>query len=182
MCSPCPGRIECTLWSLNGCPCFRSCTTKSDRRKTRLFTSRGAAPKCTLPNARSAIRTASTMALNSCGSSENALSGPGSDRESVRCFSMMQAPRATAATGTAIPIVWSDKPTGTSNFRASSGIVRRFMSSGEAGYALVHLSNAICVAPAVRAMMRSHSARESDARVEVRIDLGGGVVLHVSRS
>ena len=42
-------------------------------------------------------------------------------------------------------------------------------------------AGALVVAPAAGAMMCSHSARESDARVEVRIDLGGGVVLHVSR-
>ena len=40
---------------------------------------------------------------------------------------------ATAATETAIPIVWSESPTGTSNRRANSGIVRRFISSGGAG-------------------------------------------------
>ena len=32
---------------------------------------------------------------NSCGSSENALSGPGVAREIVRCFSTIEAPRAT---------------------------------------------------------------------------------------
>ncbi len=45
------------------------------------------------------------MALNSSGSSENALSGPATARESVKCFSMMQAPSATAATGTEMPTV-----------------------------------------------------------------------------
>ena len=90
-------------------------------------------PKCTVPNAFSAVRTASTIALNSCGSSENALSGPGMDRDKVRCFSMMQAPNATAATGTAIPIVWSDSPAGTPKRRDISGIVRKFISSGGAG-------------------------------------------------
>jgi len=43
--------------------------------------------------------------LNSCGSRENLLSGPAVERERVRCFSMMQAPKATAATGAAIPMV-----------------------------------------------------------------------------
>ena len=43
-------------------------------------------------------------------------------------------------------------------------------------------AGALVVAPAVRAMAHSSSARECDARVEVRIDLGGGVVLQVSRS
>ena len=54
-----------------------------------------------------------------------------------------------------------------------TGVAKRTATFIDAG--------ALVVAPAVRAM-RSHSARESDARVEVRIDLGGGVVLHVSRS
>ena len=39
----------------------------------------------------------------------------------------------------------------------------------------------LAVAPAAGAMMRAPSVRESDGLVEVRIDLGGGVVLHVSR-
>ena len=38
------------------------------------------------------------------------------------------------------------------------------------------------VAPSARAMMQSPSVRETSARVEVRIDLGGGVVLYVTRS
>ena len=42
-------------------------------------------------------------------------------------------------------------------------------------------AGALVVAPAAGVVLRSHPARESEARVEVRIDLGGGVVLHVSR-
>ena len=72
------------------------------------------------------------------------MGGPGSERDKVRCFSMMHAPSATAATGTATPIVWSESPAGTSKRRANSGIVRRFISSAAAGYALVHLSSASC--------------------------------------
>ena len=55
-----------------------------------------------------------------------------------------------------------------------AGVAKRTAAFIDAG--------ALVVAPAVGALMRSHSARESDGRVEVRIDLGGGVVLHVSRS
>jgi hypothetical protein len=57
--------------------------------------------------------------------------------------------------------------------RREGGVAKRTATFIDAG--------ALVVAPAVRAMMGSQSARESDARVEVRIDLGGGVVLHVSR-
>lgn len=55
----------------------------------------------------------------------------------------------------------------------ATGVAKRTATFIDAG--------ALVVAPAASAMMRSDSARESDARVEVRIDLGGGVVLHVSR-
>ena len=58
--------------------------------------------------------------------------------------------------------------------KGAAGVAKRTATFIDAG--------ALVVAPAAGAMMRSHSARESDARVEVRIDLGGGVVLHVSRS
>lgn len=54
-----------------------------------------------------------------------------------------------------------------------AGVAKRTATFIDAG--------ALVAAPAVRAMMESHAARESDARVEVRIDLGAGVVLHVSR-
>lgn len=70
-------------------------------------------------------------------------SGPVLLRDKVKCFSIIQAPNTTAATGTAIPKVWSERPTGTSNFPAMSGIVFKFISAGGAGYALVHLSSAI---------------------------------------
>jgi len=55
----------------------------------------------------------------------------------------------------------------------ATGVAKRTATFIDAG--------ALVVAPAVGAMMGSHPARESDARGEVRIDLGGGVVLHVSR-
>ena len=105
VCSPWPGRIARTFCAVKGSPHLTVCTMKSDRRKTRLFASFSLTPKCTSPSAFSAMRTASTIALNSAGSSEKALSGPGTERESVKCFSMMHAPSATAATGAAIPMV-----------------------------------------------------------------------------
>src|SRR5205823_5278805 len=117
-------------------------TTKSERRKTRLLFSASLAPYQTDPNAASAVRIAFTISRNSAGSRENALSGPGFWRESVKCFSTMHAPRVTATAGTAMPSVWSESPAGTLNRDMRSGIVRRFMAVGGEGYALVHLSNA----------------------------------------
>src|SRR5581483_7773064 len=78
-CSPCPGRIERVFFAVKRSPCCISSTTKRDRRKVRLASSWGLNPKCTRPKAFSAVRIASTVALNSCGSRENALSGPGFD-------------------------------------------------------------------------------------------------------
>ena len=57
----------------------------------------------------------------------------GIDRESVKCFSTMQAPRVTAEIATADPRVWSERPTGTPNSSARCGIVLRFISLGGAG-------------------------------------------------
>ncbi len=54
-----------------------------------------------------------------------------------------------------------------------TGVARRTATFIDAG--------PLVVTPAAGAMMRAPSARESDGLVEVRIDLGGGVVLHVSR-
>jgi len=44
-----------------------------------------------------------TIAANSCGSRENAASGPPNFLSRMKCFSIMQAPRATAASDTAMP-------------------------------------------------------------------------------
>ena len=49
-----------------------------------------------------------TIAPNSAGSSEAAWSGPGSVRSSVRCFSMIVAPRLTAASDASMPRLWSE--------------------------------------------------------------------------
>ncbi len=62
-----------------------------------------------------------TSAASSSGSSENAESGPPSARRRVKCFSIMQAPSATAAIATSMPSVWSDSPTGQPNSDASTG-------------------------------------------------------------
>ena len=43
--------------------------------------------------------------LNSSGSSEKAESGPPSDRFKIKCFSIIDAPNATLATATPIPLV-----------------------------------------------------------------------------
>src|ERR1700678_58623 len=132
-CKPFPGRIDRTFAAVNISPSFTSSTTNKERRNARLVSSLPLKPKCTSPRASSAVRTASTIVLNSSGSRENALSGPGTERDRVKCFSIRHAPKATAATGAVIPIVWSDNPTGTPNSRAISGIVRKFISDGDAG-------------------------------------------------
>ena len=49
----------------------------------------------------------------------------------MKCFSTKAAPRAAAAIGTAVPVVWSERPTGTPNarphrlHRAQVGLLRR---------------------------------------------------------
>ncbi len=62
-----------------------------------------------------------TSAASSSGSSENAESGPPSARRRVKCFSITQAPSATAAIATSMPSVWSDSPIGQSKSAARSG-------------------------------------------------------------
>ena len=51
-------------------------------------------------------------------------------------------------------------------------MVRRFMSSGGAGYALVHLSSAICVAPALRAACTASSISPS---VAMPVEISSGL-------
>ena len=54
--------------------------------------------------------------LNSAGSSENASSSPLFSRDSVMCFSIRTAPSPTATSVVRVSLVWSERPTGTSNF------------------------------------------------------------------
>ncbi len=121
--------------------------TKRDRLYCFPMDSCSVAPYLTCPIAFSAILTARTMALNSAGSNEKAESGPPSSLDNVRCFSIIEAPEATAAMGTSIPRVWSDSPAGTSNVDDRCSMVLRFISSGRAGYALVHFNRAIWLFP-----------------------------------
>ena len=51
----------------------------------------------------------------------------------MKCFSTNAAPSAAAAIGTAIPVVWSDRPTGTPKAPRIVAIARRFARSGGAG-------------------------------------------------
>ncbi len=63
----------------------------------------------------------------------NGWSGPCMSRESVKCFSSISMPSAAAAVGIAMPVVWSDSPTGTPNASRIVAIARRFMISGGDG-------------------------------------------------
>ena len=56
----------------------------------------------------------STSILNSSGSDEKLASGPPSNLLRVICFSIIVAPNVIAATATVEPMVWSDRPIGTS--------------------------------------------------------------------
>ncbi len=94
-----------TLLGVSSSPSSTSSTTKSERRKTVLARCFSVSSYDTSPSASSTVRTALTIASNSAGSSEKALSGPGSSRDRVKCFSMTHAPSATAAMGTPMPIV-----------------------------------------------------------------------------
>ena len=89
--------MDRTFFSVSGSPARTSAVTNSERRNWRFPASCGVGVKWGLPSAFSTVRTLSTRARNSCGSSENALSGPGAERDSVKCFSITHAPRATDA-------------------------------------------------------------------------------------
>ena len=52
--------------------------------------------------------------LHISGSIEHFISGPFLLRVSVKCFSIIQAPNATAASTATDPTEWSEKPTKTS--------------------------------------------------------------------
>ncbi len=58
---------------------------------------------------------------------------PGRPRSRVRCFSMIAAPSAVAATGSSMPGVWSDQPVGSPNASRIVAIAARFASAGAAG-------------------------------------------------
>ena len=94
--NPPVGRTERTLVGVIFSPALISVTARSDRRNFKLLTSEADGPNLAVPNERLASRTSRTSAANSCGSSENAPSGPPSDLRMVMCFSKIVAPRATA--------------------------------------------------------------------------------------
>ena len=125
--------MERTFSGVNVSPARMSATTNRERRKARLACSLGVGEKSGSPRAAQASRAACAMAANASGVSEKALSGPGWSCERVKCFSMQQAPKAVAATGTVIPSVWSDSPAGQAKARESSGMAERRISSGGAG-------------------------------------------------
>ena len=86
-----------------------------------------------MPSAASTSRTAATSARSSSGSIANGWSGPSIERDSVKCFSSKSMPSAAAPVGTAMPCVWSDRPTGTPKAARSVAIERRFMICGGDG-------------------------------------------------
>ncbi|MBA7580517.1 hypothetical protein ES708_22409 [subsurface metagenome] len=87
----------------------------------------------TPPKAFSTSLTDFTIALNSLGSKEKVASGPPNDLSKVKCFSIIEAPKATDAIGTDIPKVWSDNPTTVLKVSAKLGMVRKFTSSKGVG-------------------------------------------------
>ena len=86
-----------------------------------------------VPSACQARSDSTTQRFSSAGSSENAESTPPSARSRVTCFSIRQAPNATAAIGTPMPSVWSLSPIGSPSVSASTGMRRRLVCSGGAG-------------------------------------------------
>src|SRR6185437_1039916 len=103
------------------------------------------------PSASSIRRIAKTMRLKSAGSSEAAWSGPSALRSSVRCFSMMLAPRATAAIAISMPSVWSEYPTASRNVRRIVCIAARLTSADGHGYSVVQCRRLTCRARCLRA-------------------------------
>lgn len=63
----------------------------------------------------------------------------------VKCFSIISAPNATAEIEVSIPIVWSEKPTGSLNFSLIINILFKLHSSALAGYFNTQCNSAIFI-------------------------------------
>ena len=131
--SPPEGRMDRTFASVTTSPATTSATMNRERRRRRPSVSDWVAPIRGCPSETRAVSVSRTSAASSCGSSENAESTPPPAREMVTCFSMTQAPSATAATAAPMPIVWSDRPTRVPKVSARTGMPRRLESAGSAG-------------------------------------------------
>ena len=106
--SPSPGRFAVRFESVSVSPFFIFfAATMLFRATAMFFISEGDGVLMRLPRAESTLRTAFTIAASSAGSSDAAWSGPAADLSRVKCFSIIVAPRAVAATGTSMPAVWS---------------------------------------------------------------------------
>ena len=82
-----------------------------------------------LPSADSEARIFWTKSANSAGSAALVWSGPGIDLSSVKCFSIIVAPSATAAMDETSLCVWSLYPIAQLNSERSSGMTRKFASA-----------------------------------------------------
>src|SRR4051812_20368356 len=82
----------------------------------------------------------------------------------------MHAPNVTAVTAAVDDSVWSDKPTGTSNAAAMWGRVRRSISTGDAGYALLHRNNA----SSPDTERAAHTARSISSKRAIPVDSNTG--------
>ena len=89
-----------------------------------------------LPKANSIFRIAFTIAFSSSGSKEALWSGPSIVQSSVKCFSIQEAPKATAAISTSIPKVWSLYPKAISKVFPIVTIAFKFTSSIGVGYSV----------------------------------------------
>src|SRR3989338_7736808 len=107
------------------------------------------------------------MRANSSGSTDALWSGPLSFLLSVKCFSIADAPSATAATGTATLVVWSESPTGTLNFFCRVFIASRLTFSTGQGYSDVHWNNRILLLPV---FLTAETAALISGRVAIPVD------------
>lgn len=113
---PVPGRLTARFFSEKSSPFLISHNATIDFLATGMFLiSLGLGFLVPLPKAFSILRILLTISLNSSASKLAQWSGPFKSRLSVKCFSITEAPKATAATGTSTPSVWSEYPTRTFN-------------------------------------------------------------------
>ncbi len=138
---PDPGRLVVMLWSVRGSP------LRIERDATMLFRATvmlGCSVAVTSfisdPRIFSTSLIDDTISLSSSVDSDALWSGPGISWSRVKCFSIISAPRATAAIGTSIPLVWSLYPTPAHPNSFSESIARRLTASCGVGYWVVQWS------------------------------------------
>ena len=110
---PVPGRLTASITAAISVPAGMATWAVMLRRMSGMKSAGSTGAFSARPMAAWAARVAATRAAMSSGSAESLWSGPSSVLSRVKCFSMISAPSAAAAMATAVPMVWSENPTGT---------------------------------------------------------------------